>query len=237
MERHRSILYSVDCWYTRHMTDELKTDKPSRVGRPRREAAGNVDTRILSAATALFLERGLAATSCEAVVAKAKVGKASLYSRYSGKNALFEAVIRQAIDNSELLLTKSDIPSASLRTRLAMAGKAVIRQAIEPVPLGLMRLFLTEAPRFNGLIQSFDQMARDRVIEIVSESLMENDMLSKADANALTGHFLDLTFAPILLAALIGHSAETSSEAIDKRIEYALNMLEKSGHLTGNVAS
>jgi len=46
-----------------------------------------------------------------------------------------------------------------------------------------------------------------------------------------------LTFSPILLAALIGHSEETSSEAIDKRIEYALNMLEKSGHLTGNVAS
>ncbi|WP_337037390.1 TetR/AcrR family transcriptional regulator [Pantoea agglomerans] len=237
MKRHRSILFSVDYWYTRHMTDKPKTNQRSKVGRPRREAAGDVDTRILSAATALFLEKGLAATSCEAVVARAKVGKASLYSRYSGKNELFEAVIRQAIDSSELLLTKSDIPTASLRTRLAIAGKAILRQAIEPVPLGLMRLFLTEAQRFNGLIQSFDLMARDRAIEIVSESLMEDDMLSKVDANALTRHFLDLTFAPIMLAALVGHSEEISSEAIDKRIEHALNLLEKSGYLTGNDAS
>lgn len=219
------------------MTDKPQTDTPSKVGRPRREAAGDVDTRILSAATELFLEKGLAATSCEAVVAKAKVGKASLYSRYSGKSELFEAVIRQAIDSSELLLTKSDIPAASLRTRLAMAGKAVLMQAIEPVPLGLMRLFLTEAPRFTGLIRSFDRMARDRVIEIVSESLMEDDMLSNIDAIALTRHFLDLTFAPIMLAALVGHSEETSSEAIDKRIEHALNLLEKSGDLPGQDAS
>lgn len=231
MERYRSVFIFSVRWYTRRMINKPKTHQSPKVGRPRREAAGDVDMRILSAATELFLEKGLAATSCEAVVTKARVGKASLYSRYSGKNELFEAVIRQAVDSGALLLTKTGVTAASRRTRLATAGKAVLTQALAPVPLGLMRLFLTEAPHFPDLIRPFDLMARDRIIEMVSDSLVSDDTISVDDAKVLTERFLDLTFAPIILAALVGHTDETSSVAIDQRIEYALDLLEHSGSL------
>jgi len=153
------------------MKNQPKSAPAPRVGRPRREDAGDVNARILAAATELFLQKGMAATSCEAVVAQARVGKASLYSRYSGKDELFEAVVRQAVDGGTFQVEGVDVIQAPLRDRLAVAGKAVLKQALEPVPLELMRLFLTEARRFPDLIQQIDQMARDRVVEITTHAI------------------------------------------------------------------
>lgn len=108
-------------------------------------------------------------------------------------------------------------------------------QALEPVPLELMRLLLTEARRFPDLGQSIDQMARDQVVDIVAHSIKLADpkrltrMRTSQARNA--ERFLDLTFSPILLAVLTGQESRTSTDAIDQRINVALDVLEQLGFL------
>ncbi len=208
-----------------------RTSRPTpRVGRPRREDAGAVNDRILAAATELFLEKGVAATSCEAVAARARVSKASLYSRYTGKEALFEAVVRRVIDGRTFRWEGAAPPDATLRTRLALAGKEVLAQALQPVPLELMRLFLTEARRFPELVEQADRITRARVVEVLSLSAAPAtaDPEARRRADEIAERFLDLTFAPIILAALMGRNQDLSAKAIDRRIGFALDILEQS---------
>src|SRR5437763_11868102 len=50
---------------------------------------------LVDAAEALFAEHGYAATSLDAIVARADVTKGALYHHYSGKQAVFEAVFER----------------------------------------------------------------------------------------------------------------------------------------------
>ena len=207
------------------MNQTQKTKISSRIGRPRLEESGEVNARILAAATELFLSKGVAATSCE-------VGKASLYSRYSGKDALFEAVIKHAVESGSFQMDATNLPEGTVRERLAFAGKAVLMQALSPVPLELLRLFLTEARRFPDLIAHVDSMARSKVVDIVARSMTASPQdAASRKAVAIAERFLDLTFAPIILAALTGRATSTSSDAIERQIAFALDILERSGPL------
>ncbi len=205
----------------------------TRRGRPRREDEGDVTARILEAATDLFLREGVAATSCEAVVARAHVGKASLYARYSGKDALFKAVVKHAVDSGALNVHPPAPRGRTPQDRLAVVGKAVLTQAVSPLPLALMRLFLTEARRFPDLIAEVDAMARSRVVNIVARAVSPDrtDAGPSERAVAIAERFLDLTFAPIMLAALTGRDDAMSASAIDSSIAFALDTLDRTGLL------
>jgi AcrR family transcriptional regulator len=60
-------------------------------GRPRDEGA---DDRIVQAAAALMLERGIAEVTVDEVAEQAGVGKATVYRRYATKDALSSAALR-----------------------------------------------------------------------------------------------------------------------------------------------
>ena len=215
------------------MTRDIHSITAPRVGRPRREEAGDVDARILAAATELFLNQGVAATSCEAVAARARVGKASLYARYSGKDALFEAVVEKAVGSTAFLPEIEDLSKDSVRNMLAIAGKASLLHALSPVPLELMRLLLTEARRCPALISHLNSLARGKVVDIITRTIGEVHGIDGAPKSlqAIVERFLDLSFAPLILAALSGNVAGASEDAVSNQIKFALDTLESEGHL------
>lgn len=212
----------------------LKTDLSPRVGRPRRENAGDVDVRIIAAATKLFLAKGVAETSLDAIAAEARVGKASLYARYTGKEALFEAVVKHAVESTNFAPAASDTPDKSFRVRLQRAGTSVLLQALSPVPLELMRLILTEARRHPSLTAEINFRARTEIVNSLVGSLQEKDGKvpgSQDRTRDLVERFLDLTFPVLMLGALSGESDKATSAAIDQRVSLALDIMEKTGHL------
>ena len=68
--------------------------KPRRGGRPKSEEKRDA---ILSAATDLFLDRGLRGTSMDAVAQAAGVSKQTVYSHFANKDELFRNCIRNKI--------------------------------------------------------------------------------------------------------------------------------------------
>lgn len=96
-----------------------------------------------------------------------------------------------------------------------------------------MRLFLTEARRSPDLIAQLDAMARTRVVAMVSDAILApaQGPVPRDIADALAERFLDLTFAPIMLAALTGRHANPTTEEIDIRMAQALDLLEHTGLL------
>lgn len=86
-------------------------------GRPRKP---ETNAAILDAALALFGEVGYEATTVEAVAARAGVGKATIYRRWSSKDDLIIAAIQE-------LLTTVEIPETGdvRRTLINMVGGAI----------------------------------------------------------------------------------------------------------------
>ena len=121
------------------------------VGRP--PDAGKA-LAILDAGWSLFLERGVDGTSIEAIAAKARVSKVTLYRHYQDRVTLFEAAVRremQKIEQSQALPPAG--ASAAIADQLCAFG------------IGIMS-FLASKPAIDfysavaGELRRHDQLAR-----------------------------------------------------------------------------
>ena len=78
----------------------MAKNKGSKRGRPPKDLAGDVQTRILDAAQQLFLERGFHSTSIDEIAETAPASKPTIYAHFPGKEALFTAVVGRTINGS-----------------------------------------------------------------------------------------------------------------------------------------
>src|SRR5258708_23566917 len=69
---------------------DLKRPGP---GRPSKDMAGDVKTRILDAAQRVFLKRGYQSASLDEIAETAPASKPTIYAHFPAKEALFEAVL------------------------------------------------------------------------------------------------------------------------------------------------
>src|SRR5688572_18397669 len=149
--------------------------------RTRKVAAEARRQAILKAALSVFAEHGFAAARLEDVAARAGVAKGTLYLYFRDKEALFEALIRDAVS-----------PLLEQMSRMAAAPDMPPEQAIERFlsvfekeVLGterklLLRLIIAEGPRFPAIAEFYYR-------EVVSKGL--GLMRTLATRAACTGAF------------------------------------------------
>jgi AcrR family transcriptional regulator len=187
-----------------------------------------VDRRLLDAALDLFITRGFAATSCEAVARQAEAGKASLYARFPNKNSLFEAVVRRQA--STLPAVAETHPDLRLEERLRMAGRQMLDHALRPETLAMMRLVVATADRFPDLAVEASRIGWEG-----GRSSVRNAILSgpdrPADVDDVVEQFIDLVFAPHQLRALLGESREKLLDGVSSRVDHAMVVLTATGAL------
>ncbi len=128
--------------------------QPRRRGRPR---STRIDRAILAAAADLFGEEGLQGMSMEAVAARAGVGKAALYRRWSSKEDLVTAALESLVAEARFTSTGSfrDDLAAMLRsfqhlivaTPLGRAFPRMVGEIWAGTPLGRRYAATVIAPR------------------------------------------------------------------------------------------
>jgi AcrR family transcriptional regulator len=195
---------------------------PVRPGRPPRELAGEVDTRILDAARELFFERGLAGASMDEIAGRARAGKPTVYTRFPTKEALFTAVVMRSVADKLAHFEGYVPPGKTIEERLENVGGALLHWALVGDTIGLLRLAIAEAPRFPDLASSVHRMTRERASEVVARLLSEvaqSDELGRLTAFApgrlatTTRFFQDLVILPLIMRALFGeHLAALRAE-------------------------
>lgn len=204
---------------------------PIRAGRPTAANAGEVDARLLDAATKLFLKDGFEATSCDQVVTLAGAGKGTLYARYANKEELFAAVVRRIADR-RLAHSADDTVNRPLAERLQLVGVDILNQALEPDALAMTRLLITTATRSPELAQLADQIgwnqSVERVAQVISARAGKHEL---ARAKAAAAWFLSLTLAPHQMRALLGESRHSLRKSALARVDEAVKMLSRSGWL------
>ncbi len=215
--------------------DVATQEKRGAGGRPAAAQKGEVDIRLLDAATRLFLSVGYDATSCDQVALDARAGKASIYARYANKTELFTAVIESNLARLFADQPATDLPGQPLRARMAAAGQSVMEQALSADAVALVRLLVAEAPRLQQVSLGADDMLARTGVRRVAAAIAAGDAdpATLARAAALAVRLIDLILAPALLRALLGEDPAALLQAAPATIDDATAMLAAAGALDG----
>jgi TetR/AcrR family transcriptional regulator, mexJK operon transcriptional repressor len=143
-----------------------------RRGRP----SGSQGTELLAVARALFLEQGFARTTMDAVAARARISKASLYQAYPSKDALFAAVVRDWAARGrdamrphlDLFLGTDDLPAALLTLARTMQAGILSSDVLR-----MRRLVASESARFPDVAAGYVADSWDRNIANLGAALAE----------------------------------------------------------------
>jgi len=208
-------------------------------GRPPLSRKGDIEERLLDAATRLFLALGFEGTSCAQVAQEARAGKASIYARYANKTALLTAVIEYKL--GRLLEGAAPAPAdAPLRERLLAAADAVIGQSLQPDAVALLRLIVAEAPRLQSdavdATRILDRIGGEHIATAIAARPAATGADAAADvaaAAAPAAALLDSVLAPALLRALLGADLDPLRQGARAALGSAVDMLIASGALDG----
>lgn len=112
--------------------------------RPGRPSLSN--EQLLDKALDLFLEKGFAGTSIDAICAAAGMAKRTVYARYGDKETLFKAALGRAIDDwlvpiESLRAQETD----DLEATLQRIGAMLVNNVLGPAGLRLLRLTNAES--------------------------------------------------------------------------------------------
>jgi AcrR family transcriptional regulator len=188
-----------------------------RCGRPPRGHSGKVEERILDAAGRVFLDRGFSAASIDEIAEVACAGKPTIYSRFTGKQALFVAVIERLVRRNTNLEAISCVGGSS-EERLQALAAVILTRVLTPESIGLIRVAVAEARRFPDLATSVSRMGRECPAEAVAKVFTEfagPDDIGATPAFApdrlreTARLFLDLVVLPMLVKALFGEELAT----------------------------
>jgi AcrR family transcriptional regulator len=205
--------------------------RAGRTGRPPRELAGKVESRILDAARRVFLERGLAGASMDEIAGRACAGKPTIYARFPSKEALFTAVVMQSVAANIARYEALTPTGATIEDRLESVAAAVLQWILVSDAIRLMRVAIAEAPRFPDLASSVYGMARDRATQAVARLLAEaaqSDQLGTLPAFApervttTTRFFQDVVVLPLVMRALFGEQLKALRAEIGPHVRVSV---------------
>lgn len=146
--------------------------------------------RVLKAATTVYLRDGFERASVDRIAATARMSKQSIYGLFPGREALFEATVRELLDNVRRNMTliedMGDVPST-----LQTFGLCLFDAFSDPVGLGLFRANVAAANHFPALAAEVHEQrleASRPLADYVQKHLIANE-ISDGDALMLAVRF------------------------------------------------
>ena len=169
--------------------------------------------QIREGAQEVFLRKGFAGASTDAIAAEAGVSKQTLYAYYPNKETLLAGVLGHLIGEG----SGNQLPAVEgmslgtpeeVRRSLGSLAQGLIASLMQPDYLALMRVVIAETPRLPRLGSLFKSAVPEQVLGNVSEILKiarANGVVGEVDADSASRMFAGalLTYA-ILDGLLVG---------------------------------
>lgn len=178
-------------------------------GEPRQQRRRRKEARpseLVAAALELFVERGFAATRLDDIAARAGVSKGTLYLYFDSKEALFKAVVEEAIvptlAAAEQWMAQHRGPAAEMLRELVFGWW---EQIGDTRLAGIPKLIIAESRNFPELAQFYHDrvIARGRrLLDLVLRRGIESGEFRQMDIETS----IDLIIAPMLMLVVWRHS-------------------------------
>src|SRR5262245_25902452 len=157
---------------------------------------------ILDAGLAVFAAQGFAATKLDDVADKAGVAKGTIYLHFQDKQDLFEQIVRSAvvpvIARLEGVAKLPDLPTEMvLEAMFDLFRTEVLGTSRKDV----VRLVLTEGPRFPKIAEFYHREVVSRGLELVGGLLRRAQAKGELTTDSLV-KFPQLVIAPIIMAVM-----------------------------------
>lgn len=181
---------------------------------------------IVETAAEAFRERGFDATSMSEVAARVGGSKATLYSYFCSKEALFVAVMHHAIKAQSQPLVDAFCASESLEQGIRQVAPDYIRLMLRPEVLSVTRMCVAEGQRCGfgkALYEEGPKPSWERMAARVKQA-MDAGELRQADPWTALMHLLALCEAGPIHHRMRGWIDEPSEEVIAKVAEDAIDV-------------
>jgi AcrR family transcriptional regulator len=180
-----------------------KSKAPPGAGPASARAKRSAERRgaILSAALDEFAARGFAATRLDDVAQRAGVAKGTIYLHFADKETLFQELIRLEISPVVGALEHAshvDIPLRQVTDRLI---EVFVREIFETRRKDVIRLSVTEGPRFPKLAEFYYREVISRAMEAIRAILRRAHERGELKTDALV-QFPQLLPAPGIVAVI-----------------------------------
>jgi TetR/AcrR family transcriptional repressor of mexJK operon len=194
-------------------------------GRPRDTAKLEA---ILDAAYDLFSDHGIAATTMDSIAERARVSKMTVYANFPDKPALLAAVFDRRIKamNVPDLPVGSDL-NLSLE-RLVEFGELIVSTLTRPETVRVTRLMAVESAEQPRLAAVFYAAGRGEMLKRVAaflKALTERGVLAIDDSELAADQLIGAWVGMPALRQSLGVAGPPSSNAIAKRVRYAIDTL------------
>jgi AcrR family transcriptional regulator len=140
---------------------------PARDGNPRAKRAGERRDAILRAALEEFAASGYAATRLDDVAKRAGVAKGTIYLYFADKETLFRELVQMELSPVVGALTMAAQADVPLRVFAEQVIEVFVREVYETRRRDVIRLIITEGPRFPTVAEFYYREIVHRVMETV----------------------------------------------------------------------
>ena len=207
----------------------LNTEPLSSESSPKRVA-------IVRAAGKLFLESGYGETSMDAIAAEAEVSKRTVYSYFSGKDALFEAVMIDLCE-SEAGMPHSDLPDHPAEEVLTNFGRGYVKVVSSDIVLTIFRIAASESARFPELGETFYRCGPMRSNHRLAAYLKARERageLQVPEPELAAAQFLALVKSEFFLRLMLGVGPKPDEADVERLVGSAVRtFLSRYGRKAG----
>lgn len=162
---------------------------------------------ILAAARTLFLKLGYGETSMDAIARRAAVSKATLYSHFDGKAALFAALIVTECRHLSDEIGRRALDEPDIREALLQVAHDFNNLLCTGYGLTMYRIVVAEVPRFPELGRIFYDSGPTIMIERIANVLRratERGLLNVGDPRIAAIQFISLVRGELHLTRVLG---------------------------------
>jgi AcrR family transcriptional regulator len=179
-----------------------RSRKPARTSASR-QGRGERREAIIAAALEEFSVRGFAATRLDDVARRAGVAKGTIYLYFRDKESLFQELVRAMVSPLVGAITTAPLHDLPIRAVVEMIADVFVNEIFGTRRKDVLRLIITEGPRFPKLAEFYYREVIARVLPILGARLTLAAERGELPNDALA-RFPQLLVAPALMAIIWG---------------------------------
>ncbi|MET0372944.1 MAG: helix-turn-helix domain-containing protein [Rhizorhabdus sp.] len=195
-----------------------------RRGRPTAKQVEAIDNALIATARRHFLENGFDAVAMEAIAFELGISKTTLYGRFGSKEALFHAIVEDAVSrwSADAAMQDGELTD-DIDQRLRHHVRVIARSQCNAEVKAFQRIIISTADRFPALARSMHDVGSLYIISIISRDIRaaaERDAIPARDPDGVATRIVALMTGWYLQQSLI------RSVGLDEFVDYGDRTVE-----------
>ena len=181
---------------------EKAAEAGRRTGRPTLQDASLKSERLMTVATDYFVEHGFNGATIDAIAQAADMGKQAVYTRFTDKERLFNAVIQRLKEKAVFTEMPPD-DGSPVAQGLPRRIRAILEDANRPYSMTVSKLAMREGRRFPELVPLMLEGTAERYTRPLAaylEARKAAGEIREIDTLEAAGMCIDLIIAEITLS-------------------------------------